>query len=130
MKINFTHKGNFNKLERFLARVVKIRPVIDLILHKYGRKGVEALSAATPKESGKTAESWSYEIEHNGTMSSSIVWKNSNINEGCNIAILLQYGHGTGTGGFVKGTDYINPAIEGLFKQMADECWEEVTSVG
>ena len=128
MKINFTHKGNFNNLERFLAKVVRIQPVIDIILNKYGKRGVDALKAATPKESGKTADSWSYEIIHNGKMSSSIVWKNSAENEGYKIAILLQYGHGTGTGGFVKGTDYINPAIESIFTDMANECWKEVTS--
>lgn len=127
MKINFTHKGNFNNLERFLAKALKIQPVINMILNKYGRKGVEALAAATPKESGKTAESWSYEIEQNGS-SASIVWKNSNVNEGQVIAILLQYGHGTGTGGYVQGRDYINPAIQGIFQQMADDAWREVTS--
>ena len=127
MKINFTHKGNFNNLERFLAKAVHVKPVINAILHKYGRKGVEALAAATPKGSGATAESWTYEIEETAG-GSSIVWKNSNQNEGYTIAILLQYGHGTGTGGWVQGTDFINPAIEGIFQNMADEAWREVTS--
>lgn len=127
MQVNFTHKGNFNRLERFLAKAIKIKPVIRMILNKYGRKGVEALAAATPKESGKTAESWSYEIEENGN-GASIVWKNSNVNDGRVIALLLQYGHGTGTGGYVQGTDYINPAVEGIFQQMADDAWKEVTS--
>lgn len=127
MKVNFTHKGNFNHLERFLAKAVKIKPVINMILHKYGRKGVEALAAATPRDSGKTADSWSYEIIEEGN-SSKIVWKNSNIHDGVVIALLLQYGHGTGTGGYVQGTDYINPAVEGIFRQMADDAWKEVTS--
>ena len=127
MKVNFTHKGNFNNLERFLAKAVKIKPVINMILHKYGRKGVEALAAATPRDSGKTADSWSYEIVEEGN-SSKIVWKNSNIHDGVVIALLLQYGHGTGTGGYVQGTDYINPAVEGIFRQMADDAWKEVTS--
>ncbi len=127
MQVNFTHKGNFNRLERFLAKAIKIKPVIRMILNKYGRKGVEALAAATPKESGKTAESWSYEIEESGN-GASIVWKNSNVNDGRVIALLLQYGHGTGTGGYVQGTDYINPAVEGIFQQMADDAWKEVTS--
>ena len=128
MKINFSHKGNFTNLERFLARNIHVQPLINAILHKYGRKGVEALRDATPKESGNTAESWSYEIEQTGNGSSRIVWKNSNVNQGQVIAILLQYGHGTGTGGYVEGTDYINPAIQGIFEQMADEAWKEVTS--
>lgn len=127
MKVNFTHKGNFNNLERFLAKVVKIKPVIHAILNKYGQKGVDALAEATPKESGLTADSWSYEIEDSDS-GSKIVWKNSNVNKGQVIAILLQYGHGTGTGGYVEGIDYINPAIQGIFQQMADEAWKEVTS--
>ena len=127
MKINFVQQGNFNHLEKFLARTVKVKPVIRLILHKYGKRGVEALKAATPKESGETAEAWSYEIvEDDGSMT--VVWKNSHKNDGQIIALLLQYGHGTGTGGYVQGTDYINPAIAGIFRQMADEAWKEVTS--
>lgn len=127
MKINFTHQGNFSNLERFLAKATKAKPIIHLILQKYGRRGVEALAAATPTESGLTADSWTYDIEEaNGV--SKIVWKNSNIHDGYIIALLLQYGHGTGTGGYVEGTDYINPAVEGIFTQMADEAWKEVTS--
>lgn len=127
MNVNFTHRGNFNHLERFLSRAIHVKPVIHAILHKYGRQGVEALKAATPKDSGNTADSWSYEIEDDSE-TSRIVWKNSNVHDGVVIALLLQYGHGTGTGGYVQGTDYINPAIEGLFQQMADEAWKEVTS--
>lgn len=127
MNVNFTHRGNFNNFEKFLARVVKVKPLIRMILHKYGRQGVEALAAATPKDSGATAESWSYEIEEDDS-GSRIVWKNSHQNNGYTIALLLQYGHGTGTGGYVEGIDYINPAIQGVFQQMADEAWKEVTS--
>ena len=127
MNVNFTQRGNFNKLEKFLTRTIRIKPVIEAILRKYGRRGVEALAAATPKESGKTAESWSYEIVYEDGCYS-IVWKNSNVNNGQVIALLLQYGHGTGTGGYVQGTDFINPAIAGLFHEMADEAWREVTS--
>ena len=127
MKVNFTQKGNFNNFEKFLSKAVRIKPVIRLILHKYGRRGVEALKNATPKDTGTTADSWYYEIEEeNGA--SKIVWKNSNVSDGYLIALLLQYGHGTGTGGYVKGTDYINPAIKGIFEQMSDEAWREVTS--
>ena len=127
MKVNFTQKGNFNNLERFLTKTLKLKPLIRPILNKYGRRGVEALRAATPKDTGETANSWYYEIEEDNG-SSKIVWKNSNVNGGYIIALLLQYGHGTGTGGYVKGTDYINPAIKGIFEQMADEAWREVTS--
>lgn len=127
MKVNFTHRGNFNKLERFLTKALNFKVVIHAVLRKYGQRGVEALAAATPKDSGNTAESWTYEIVDEAG-ASKIVWKNSNINDGVIIALLLQYGHGTGTGGYVQGTDYINPAIESLFKEMADEAWKEVTS--
>ena len=129
MKVNFTHKGNFNHLEAFLARAIGIRPVIRAILDKYGRKGVDALAEATPKDSGITAESWSYEVVEDAG-GYRIIWRNSNVNDGVMIAMLLQYGHGTGTGGWVEGVDYINPAIRGIFQDMADEAWREVTSNG
>lgn len=127
MKINFTHKGNFNHLETFLTKTAHMKALIRPILNKYGRKGVEALAEATPKDTGKTAESWDYRVEEtdNGYR---IVWTNSNVNKGVMIAMLLQYGHGTGTGGWVEGVDYINPAIRGIFNDMADEAWKEVTS--
>lgn len=126
MKINFVHRGNFNKLESFLTRTLHIRPLIEPILRKYGNRGVELLKIATPKDTGKTAESWSYEIEKTES-GYSIVWKNSNIADNkVNVAILLQYGHATKNGGFVKGVDYINPAIKETLQGMADEAWKEV----
>lgn len=128
MKITITHKGNFNHLESFLARTLKIKPVIRHILDKYGRRGVAALKEATPKDTGKTADSWYYRIEEDENGSLKIVWLNSNIADGkVSVAILLQYGHATRNGGFVQGKDYINPAIEGIFQNMAEEAWKEVT---
>lgn len=127
MKVNFTHKGSFNNLEKFLTKKMHIRPLIRPILERYGRRGVEALSEATPKDTGKTAESWGYRIDAVDS-GYRIVWTNSNINNGVMIAMLLQYGHGTGTGGYVEGIDYINPAIRSIFGEMADEAWKEVTS--
>lgn len=125
--INFSHKGNFNHLENFLAKAIHIRPVVKAILDKYGKKGVEALREATPKDTGKTSESWEYEIvEEKGAMK--IVWHNTNIaNDWVPVAILLQYGHATGNGGYVQGIDYINPAIQSIFKNLADEAWKEVS---
>lgn len=127
MKVNFEVKGSFNRFEQFLTRHLRVQPMIRVILHKYGRLGVEALRDATPKESGLTAESWGYEIEESES-SSRIIWTNSHVNQGQVIAVLLQYGHGTGTGGYVEGRDYINPAIQSIFERMADEAWKEVTS--
>jgi hypothetical protein len=94
----------------------------------YGRKGVAALSAATPVDTGKTAASWNYEI-HYFREGVSMVWTNSNVNKGENIAILIQYGHGTRNGGFVQGRDYINPALRPIFDEIADSAWKEVTSL-
>lgn len=124
--ISFRQKGDFSKLTRFLE---KAKNAVHLgILDKYGREGVAALASATPLESGKTASSWYYEVEHsNGT--SSINFYNSNVNQGVPIAIILQYGHGTGTGGWVQGRDYINPAIQPIFDKIANEAWREVTKL-
>nr|DAH12804.1 MAG TPA: type I neck protein [Caudoviricetes sp.] len=95
------------------------------ILHQYGQMGVDALAAATPKDTGKTAGSWYYDIgiDTNGLK---ITWRNSNENKGVNIAIILQYGHGTRNGGYVKGIDYINPALKSVFSDLADAIWTEV----
>ena len=127
MKIKFEHKGNFNNFEKFLVKSLHIGPLVRPILNKYGKLGVEALKEATPKDSGKTAESWKYDIVHNQDGSYEIVWSNTNTVDGwANVAILLQYGHATRNGGYVKGTDYINPAIEKALQGLADEAWEEV----
>jgi len=130
MKINFEHKGNFNNLERFLVKSLHISPLVKPILEKYGKMGVEALKEATPKDSGKTSESWIYEIVKNQEGKYEIVWSNTNKVNNVNIAIILQYGHSTRNGGFVKGKDYINPAIEKVFQGMANEAWEEVKRHG
>lgn len=124
--ITFRHKGDFSKLNRYFERVKEAAKIG--VLDKYGKAGVAALASATPVESGKTANSWTYEIERqNG--SASIVFHNTNINKGVPIAIILQYGHGTGTGGWVRGRDYINPAIQPIFDKLADDAWKEVTKL-
>ena len=131
MKINFEHKGGFNNLENFLVKSLHISPLVRPILEKYGKRGVEALKEATPKDSGKTADSWIYEIVKDERGNYQIVWSNTNVVDGwANVAILLQYGHATRNGGFVKGTDYINPAIEKVFQGMAEEAWREVKRHG
>lgn len=123
--ISFTGKGDFSKLNRYLERLKEVIKIGDL--DKYGRAGVEALRSATPVDSGETADSWYYEIvRKKGSVS--IQFKNSNINEGVPIAVILQYGHGTGTGGWVEGRDYINPSIQPIFDKIADNAWKEVTT--
>ena len=121
--ITFRQKGNFAKLTRFLEKAKEAVHLGDL--DKYGRAGVAALASATPVDSGKTASSWYYRIT-NSNGSVTISFHNSNIQNGVPIAIILQYGHGTGTGGGVEGRDYINPAIQPIFDQIANDAWKEV----
>ncbi len=124
--ISFRQKGDFSKLTRFLEKAKNVVRIGDL--DKYGREGVAALSSATPVDSGLTASSWYYKVEHtNG--SAKINFYNSNIQNGVPIAIILQYGHGTGNGGWVQGRDYINPAIQPIFDKIAENAWREVTKL-
>ncbi|QJU22681.1 HK97 gp10 family phage protein [Enterocloster bolteae] len=124
--ITFRQKGDFSKLTRYLEKVKSVVKLSDL--DKYGKEGVAALASATPVDTGLTASSWSYEIKHkNGTVS--ISFKNSNIQNGVPIAIILQYGHGTRNGGWVQGRDYINPAIQPIFDKIANDAWREVTKL-
>jgi len=122
----FKHRGSFNNTEKFLKRATKIN--YRQILESYGREGVNALASATPVDSGVTASSWDYEVTI-GKGSYSIAWTNSNVRDGVPIAIILQYGHGTGTGGYVQGRDYINPAIKPIFDKIAKSVWREVTNL-
>ncbi len=112
-------------MERFLNKM-KGQGYLNA-LAEYGDMGVEALRSNTPVDSGKTSESWTYEIERNDT-TTRISWINTNTNQNVNIAIILQYGHGTGTGGYVEGIDYINPALKPIFDYIAEGVWREVTS--
>jgi hypothetical protein len=123
--MSITSTGSFKKTEDFLNRMKK-GEIFDMLDH-YGALGVEALAKATPVDSGLTARSWVYEIvKKNGHYT--IEWHNTNIHSGASVAILIQYGHGTGTGGWVEGRDYINPAIRPVFDQITDEVWKKVTN--
>ena len=123
--ISFRHKGDFSKLDKYLNEVRKaVRK--DTIFDKYGRAGVAALSSATPVETGLAAQSWYYEVEQSSS-SVRIVFYNSDVENGFPVAIMLQYGHGTGTGGWVEGRDYVNPAIQPIFDKIAEDAWKEVT---
>lgn len=118
-------KGDFSKLTKYL---MKTKKSVNLDgLDKYGKEGVAALKAATPVDTGLTASSWYYEIEREkGRVS--IAFYNSNVQNGIPIAIILQYGHATGGGGWVEGRDYINPAIQPIFDKIAEKAWKEVTT--
>lgn len=122
--IKVTHKGDFSRTERFFNRVLK-KNYLNIIAD-YCERGLEALRAATPSESGKTAELWNYEIE-NGNGITTVYFTNDNINDGVNITILLIYGHGTRNGGYVQGNDFVTPALEPVFRDLADKMWREVT---
>lgn len=122
--IKITQRGDFSIVTGWLEHVKEGFNVG--ILNKYGDMGVQALRAATPVDSGLTASSWSYQIQNENGLAT-IEFHNSNINKHVNIAIILQYGHGTGTGGWVQGRDYINPALQPIFDQLAEEAWREVT---
>lgn len=124
--ISFRHKGDYSKASRYFQRIKDAARL--KVLEKYGQAGVAALSAETPVDSGTTAASWGFQVERSGGYDV-ITFTNSNINKGVNIAIILQYGHGTGTGGYVQGRDYINPAIRPVFDNIANEVWEEVTKI-
>lgn len=123
--IKFKHKGKWNKTTQFFGLV--LRSDYLKVLDKYAQEGLEALSKSTPVDSGETASKWGYEI-HRGLGHVRIDWTNSHINDGVNIAIILQYGHGTGTGGYVSGRDYINPAMRPVFDNIAEKVWREVAS--
>lgn len=122
--IKFTHKGNFDDTNKLLFKLHS--KTFFNRLEEYGQKGVNALKSLTPVNTGKTANSWSYEIIKSSNYVS-IVWKNSNVNQnGTPIAILLQYGHGTSNGGYVQGKDYINPAIKPIFDEIEKGVWQEI----
>lgn len=124
--IKITHKGDFKKTEQFLKKASKLE--IRRILEPYAKRGVDALSSATPVATGATAASWGYEIKQSAK-GYSIYWTNTHQNSGVYIAVILQYGHGTGTGGYVQGRDYINPAMRHIFDDIADAAWKEITKL-
>jgi hypothetical protein len=119
-------KGDYKKANRFLEKLLEIAKLGEL--DKYGRMGVDALKSSTPVDSGETANSWVYSIERSGKRVS-IVWSNTNVNDGVNIALILQLGHGTGTGGYVQGVDYVNPALKPVFDEISENIWKEVKSL-
>lgn len=123
MKIKVSTKGDFKKTEGFLTKIRNRNPMV--VLDKLGQLGVDVLTAATPKDTGLTASSWYYEIAET-KRGYDVQWLNSNVVEGYNVALLIQYGHGTGGGGYVTGIDYINPVMDDLFKAARIDIGKEV----
>lgn len=124
MSVSFSSSGSTRRTQQFLEKMQNDNLLDALSL--YAQQGVNALATATPIETGLTAASWGYEITVDGD-SVKIQWTNNHIDDGVNIAVILQYGHGTGTGGYVSGYDYINPAIQPIFDQIIDDIWRRVT---
>lgn len=121
--IKFKHKGNFSKLTNYFEQ---LKETMNLgILNKYGERGVEALKSVTPVRTGLTRDSWYYKIEHNRD-TVALRFLNSNIQNGQNIAIILDIGHGTRGGSWVEGRHYIEPAIQPIFDELAAESWNDV----
>ena len=124
--IKVTQKGDFFYLINFLKRVQNRDSEIYAQLKPFAEEGVRALEQATPIDTGKTAKSWSYKIILD-KKTTTIVWENDNVESGNNVAILLQYGHATGTGGYVNGYDHINPAIRPIFDKIESNVWQNIT---
>lgn len=125
MRISYSTRGSFKNTQRFLSAMTRLK--INTILEGYGREGVAALNAATPKDSGLAAGAWGYTVTQN-SRGFSLSWHNTNKETGFPVAIMLQYGYATGTGGYVRGRDYINPAVRPIFDSIADRIWKEVIS--
>jgi hypothetical protein len=125
MGISFESSGSFDKTMSFLKRAASVD--IAAIMHACGYEGVNALSRATPIDTGRAAHSWSYEVSA-GAGFYVITWLNSDVENGFPVALMIQYGHGTGTGGYINGYDYINPAIRPIFDKIRDTAWKAVTS--
>lgn len=122
--ISFRSSGSFDKMESFLRSMQRLN--LRSIVEPYAKQGVEALSRATPVDTGLAARSWSYEIDTSKGVT--VTWTNSDVENGFPVVVMLQYGHGTGTGGYVQGRDFINPAIKPIMDQIAENIWKEVTS--
>ena len=122
--ITIESQGEWKMTRNWFDRMTKLD--LALIMNQFGKEGVSALAAATPSRSGMTSKSWNYEVTRKGN-NWKITWTNSNENKGANIAVLIQYGHGTRNGGYVVGRDYINPAIRPVFDKIAQKAWKEVT---
>lgn len=123
--ISTTSSGSFKNTEQFLKSMQKLN--VMAVMEKCGQNGVVALRSATPSNSGKASTSWDYKVSRKGAVYE-IVWTNSDIEDGFPVAVMLQYGHGTGTGGYIQGQDYINPAIKPVFDEIATEVWKAVTA--
>jgi hypothetical protein len=129
MEISLTVSGSFDKTTKYLKDMAELPTTILKVADTEAQKGVAALRAATPKDSGLAASSWGYKVVQNGRRGVTITWTNTDLeNGGFPVAIMLQYGYGTGSGGYVQGRDYINPAMKPVFESIAENVWKAVKS--
>lgn len=125
MSFSLREQGNYDRISKYLRKMSKLQ--VTHILNIYAEKGLNVLKAHTPVRSGVTADSWHYEISSdNGRYA--INYLNSNVNKGVNIALIIDIGHGTGTGGWVEGLDYISPALRPIMRDLVTELWREVST--
>lgn len=122
---SFSSTGDWSKTEQFLRKMQKLN--VDAVLQSAGAKGAAALGKATPRDSGLAANSWTYTIKKSSG-GIEIDWTNTDVESGFKVALMIQYGHGTGTGGYIQGRDYINPAMRPIFDEIAETVWKAVTS--
>lgn len=125
MDLSFIISGSFQKTESFLRSAPHVN--VRAILESCGQQGVRALAGSTPQASGAAANSWYYEVVRTAS-GWTLSWNNSDVESGFPVAVMLQYGHSTGTGGYVQGQDYINPVLKPVFDKIADQAWKAVTS--
>ncbi len=124
--IKIVSHGSFEKATDYLERLKMLK--YDRILKIAGQKGVDALRAASPRETGELSNSWEYRIIQEGS-TARIEWHNTDIEGGYSVALLIQYGHGTNNGGYVPPQDYINPAIEPILEEISRQIGEEVKRI-
>lgn len=122
---SISSSGDWSETEKFLRKMMSLK--LDSVLNAAGTKGAAALAKATPKDTGRASISWTYDIQKSST-GIVIGWKNTDVESGFPVALMIQYGHGTGTGGYIQGRDYINPAMRPIFDEIADTVWKAVTS--
>ena len=116
--IKTKQKGSFKKTKSFLTNLSNIFD--NTLSEKYGKRGIELLAEFTPKDTGKTAESWVYEVDNtrNGFV---LHFYNTNIQNGTPVAIILNDGHLSKEGQWIPGSNYIEDAINELYNEIAKD---------
>ena len=116
MRIKVKTKGTFKNTEQYLESH-QDSAFTEQQIYQIADHALELFKKNTPISSGKTADSWSYEIiKKKGKYS--IIMHNSNIQNGYNIAILINDGHATADGHYISGTHYIDQTLKEISKYI------------